>query len=177
LLDGFFIDLSNQRRIILWCLSNISAGAYRHALYLLTAPIFNHVMASLIDPDYRIVREALYVINNTVCNSIYDLSLNLYTKGLFEVLMSILNTYAKDVNLINLVFNIITSILESGQCVIGVELSENEKITRNPFSEIFISLGLAQVVEQFQLHQEEKIYEAANQILKKYFVTEDIING
>jgi len=134
-------------------------------------------MASLTDPDYRIVKEALYVINNTVCNSIYDLSLNLYTKGLFEVLMTILNTYTKDVNLINLVFNIISSILESGQCVIGIELSENEKVTRNPFSDIFISLGLASIVEQFQMHKDEKIYKAAKNILKKYFVTEDIING
>ena len=134
-------------------------------------------MASLTDPDYRIVKEALYVINNTVCNSIYDLSLNLYTKGLFEVLMTILNTYTKDVNLVNLVFNVISSILESGQCVIGIELSENEKVTRNPFSDIFISLGLASIVEQFQMHQDEKIYKAAKNILKKYFVTEDIING
>ncbi len=173
ILDFFDLILSQQKentifREVLWAVSNICAGTIEQCMKVMESPIFEKVLEYLSDPDYKIKREALLVINYYSSSNSLDMSLKLVNKGILQKICWILENDMNE-NILNLCLVVIFEFLSTGEHLKGLE-------PENRFAKIFDKCGGVSLVENLQMHNNLDIHKISLVILERFYETNEITN-
>uniref|UniRef100_A0A8C5DHJ3 Importin subunit alpha n=1 Tax=Gouania willdenowi TaxID=441366 RepID=A0A8C5DHJ3_GOUWI len=132
-----------------WALSNIAAGPCRQIQQLITCGL----LPPLVDLLKNCQREAVWAVTNLTSGGTVEQVVHLVQSGALEAIINLLQV--KDPKVVLVILDAINNLFM---------LEETEK-----FSLLFEELGGLDRIELLQSHENEMVYQAAHNLLEKYF--------
>uniref|UniRef100_A0A8C5DGL8 Importin subunit alpha n=1 Tax=Gouania willdenowi TaxID=441366 RepID=A0A8C5DGL8_GOUWI len=142
-----------------WALSNIAAGPCRQIQQLITCGLLPPLVDLLKNGDFKCQREAVWAVTNLTSGGTVEQVVHLVQSGALEAIINLLQV--KDPKVVLVILDAINNLF--------MKLEETEK-----FSLLFEELGGLDRIELLQSHENEMVYQAAHNLLEKYF--SDVLN-
>lgn len=170
-LDKLAMNLNIKKRSIkkelLWSISNLAVGTMAQADAVLTHPCLRAIIGVLEDPDFEIMKEAIYIIaNGSFCGSPEVLN-DLIDQGILEILCRLLDF--KDSRILMLVLEAISNFLKAGRTHQILQNLTSDKVGIN-----FDEAGGIAKLESLQDHPNINVYNKVTEILSKFFDAEEV---
>lgn len=146
-----------------WVTSNIAAGTPAQLAILLVVDVLPIACKLVIEDDYEVKKEALWVVTNVTEKMTPENVDYVLKSGTVKAFTSMLTT--TDVRLLSVVLRGLESLLKNA-----------EQVThdgRNPVVTQIEEINSVNAIENLQFHENQAIYNSANNILEKYFNLED----
>uniref|UniRef100_A0A8C5G178 Importin subunit alpha n=1 Tax=Gouania willdenowi TaxID=441366 RepID=A0A8C5G178_GOUWI len=137
-----------------WALSNIAAGPCRQIQQLITCGLLPPLVDLLKNGDFKCQREAVWAVTNLTSGGTVEQVVHLVQSGALEAIINLLQV--KDPKVVLVILDAINNLF--------MKLEETEK-----FSLLFEELGGLDRIELLQSHENEMVYQAAHNLLEKYF--------
>jgi len=135
-------------------------------MQVLESPVFEKVLEYLGDPDTKLKKEAVLIINSYSISNCLDMTLKLLNKSILEKICFILEN-DKDKCILHTCLVIIFEFLTTGSQLEGYE-SENRIV------KLFQRCGGVNIVEKLQMHADLEIHKMSLEILDRFYETEEI---
>uniref|UniRef100_A0A8C5DGE0 Importin subunit alpha-5-like n=1 Tax=Gouania willdenowi TaxID=441366 RepID=A0A8C5DGE0_GOUWI len=140
-----------------WALSNIAAGPCRQIQQLITCGLLPPLVDLLKNGDFKCQREAVWAVTNLTSGGTVEQVVHLVQSGALEAIINLLQV--KDPKVVLVILDAINNLFMAAE-----KLEETEK-----FSLLFEELGGLDRIELLQSHENEMVYQAAHNLLEKYF--------
>ncbi len=155
------------RKETVWSLSNVTAGTIQQIQAVLDAGLVAVVAKSLTD-HFTIQKEAVWFFAN-IANSHHEHTMKVISGGIPTLLCQVLS--CNDVELVVVILNTLNTLLFAAQ--------EEAVITghENTLTATIEECGGLDLIEKLQLHPNETVYLAANELLQAHFQADDELGG
>lgn len=169
-LPAFHFLLNHPRRAIkkeaCWCLSNITAGSVEQIQAMIAADLYPVIIQTLDAQEYEVKKEAVWCIANTTSGGTREQLRYLVDIGVLNPLCRILTLY--DVKIVTVALEAIENFLQ-----LGMDDMREKGLARNPYTDILLSNGGFELIEQLQEHQSPELYNQSVAVLETYFEVND----
>jgi hypothetical protein len=154
------------RRDALWGISNIAAGTHHEVQQVVAAPVLDRVLEAFYDNDFRVRKEAIWVISNCCSNGSYEICAKLVGKGILVIFAEMLSELNSNKH-IPALLETIRHILHSGEHI--KNLTEGQ-FQLNPFLVEFDKQdGLTRLQNLMLKFNNQEIVEQCVFIINKYY--------
>jgi len=150
-----FLPKSKIVKSVCWIFSNLALCGEKSLSDMLSQDVYESMVSLIRGNDVGIVKEAIWVILNSMISGNKEQLEKLIEKGLVEELIGTLSM--KDVNITYMVLDGLNKILNKLKSVNYLLLSTIEKLKKSSAGE---------TIEQFLIHPNPKLSELALQILR-----------
>uniref|UniRef100_A0A8D3DY12 Importin subunit alpha n=1 Tax=Scophthalmus maximus TaxID=52904 RepID=A0A8D3DY12_SCOMX len=140
-----------------WALSNIAAGPCKQIQQLITCGLLPPLVEQLRNGDFKTQREAVWAVTNFTSGGTVEQVVNLVQSGALEAIINLLQV--KDAKVILVILDAINNMFMAAE-----KLGEMEKL-----SLLVEELGGLDRIELLQNHDNEMVYQAAHNLIEKYF--------
>uniref|UniRef100_A0A8D3BK89 Importin subunit alpha n=1 Tax=Scophthalmus maximus TaxID=52904 RepID=A0A8D3BK89_SCOMX len=145
-----------------WALSNIAAGPCKQIQQLITCGLLPPLVEQLRNGDFKTQREAVWAVTNFTSGGTVEQVVNLVQSGALEAIINLLQV--KDAKVILVILDAINNMFMAAE-----KLGEMEKL-----SLLVEELGGLDRIELLQNHDNEMVYQAAHNLIEKYFGDDEI---
>lgn len=149
------------RKEVLWCFSNIAAGAVEQVCLLSEHPCMSSIISSISDPDNEVKREALWTLANMGHIRKRSLLEKLLSLRAMEALVLALDL--PDAALLLVAMEGIARLLKSAVTF------QDKAAETNDVAVLFENLEGTAKLERLQSHPSMKVYEKAVEIIGEFF--------
>lgn len=149
------------KKDVAWCLSNITAGKYEHIIDVINSPIFDKVLEFLRDIDFKVKREALWIVSNCSSCGCQDVTKTLVSVGLLDYFCETLSENSNS--------EILSVCLETLKNIfsVGDSLSDSQNI--NPYISEFEKLNGYAILENLTMNNDKDVSGLSKRILNSYW--------
>ncbi|XP_054634777.1 LOW QUALITY PROTEIN: importin subunit alpha-8 [Dunckerocampus dactyliophorus] len=145
-----------------WALSNIAAGPCKQIQQLITCGLLPPLVELLRNGDFKTQREAVWAVTNITSGGTVEQVVQLVHSGALEAIVNLLQI--KDAKIVLVILDAINNIYMAAE-----KLDEVEKL-----SLLVEELGGLDRIESLQNHENEMVYQAARNLIEKYFMQDEI---
>ncbi|GAA6232636.1 importin subunit alpha-5-like [Lates japonicus] len=145
-----------------WALSNIAAGPCKQIQQLITCGLLPPLVEQLRSGDFKTQREAVWAVTNFTSGGTVEQVVNLVQSGALEAIINLLQV--KDAKVILVILDAINNMFMAAE-----KLGETEKL-----SLLVEELGGLDRIEMLQNHDNDMVYQAAHNLIEKYFGDDDV---
>eukprot|EP00826_Nyctotherus_ovalis_P017593 TRINITY_DN15184_c0_g4_i1.p1 TRINITY_DN15184_c0_g4~~TRINITY_DN15184_c0_g4_i1.p1 ORF type:complete len:226 (+),score=77.67 TRINITY_DN15184_c0_g4_i1:25-678(+) len=158
------IDEANVRKVVVWGLSNVTAGSAKQIQVVLESGAMEKVikMAAKDSPDIR--RECIWTISNASSGASPEQAEELVRLGAAEALCWMLN--AKDAQTLS-------TTLEGIKCLLRKAATYSSESDREALQLRIELCGGLKLIEKLQAHPNPQIYQKALNVIEEYFGVEN----
>ncbi|KAM4750238.1 importin subunit alpha-8 [Anableps anableps] len=144
-----------------WALSNIAAGPCKQIQQLITCGLLPPLVEVLRNGDFKTQKEAVWAVTNFTSGGTVEQVVNLVQSGALEAILNLLQV--KDAKVILVILEAVDNMFMAAE-----KLRETEKL-----SLLIEELGGLERIEMLQNHANEMVYQAAHNLIEKYFSNRD----
>nr|XP_057945591.1 importin subunit alpha-8 isoform X2 [Doryrhamphus excisus] len=145
-----------------WALSNIAAGPCKQIQQLITCGLLPPLVELLRNGDFKTQREAVWAVTNITSGGTVEQVVQLVHSGALEAIINLLQV--KDAKTVLVILDAINNVYMAAE-----KLGEIEKL-----SLLVEELGGMDRIEGLQNHENEMVYQAAHNLIEKYFMQDEI---
>ncbi|MED6241241.1 Importin subunit alpha-1 [Ataeniobius toweri] len=145
-----------------WALSNIAAGPCKQIQQLITCGLLPPLVEVLRNGDFKTQKEAVWAVTNFTSGGTVEQVVNLVQSGALEAIINLLQV--KDAKVILVILEAVNNMFMAAE-----KLGETEKL-----SLLIEELGGLERIEMLQNHSNEMVYQAAHNLIEKYFSDGDL---
>uniref|UniRef100_A0A673AJ31 Importin subunit alpha n=1 Tax=Sphaeramia orbicularis TaxID=375764 RepID=A0A673AJ31_9TELE len=140
-----------------WALSNIVAGPCKQIQQVITCGLLPLLVELLRTGDFKTQREAVWAVTNFTSGGTVEQVVQLVQSGALEAIIDLLQV--KDAKVILVILEAINNMLLAAE-----KIRETEKLTL-----LIEEMGGLDRIEMLQNHSNEMVYQAAHNLIEKYF--------
>ncbi|XP_012722460.2 importin subunit alpha-8 [Fundulus heteroclitus] len=145
-----------------WALSNIAAGPCKQIQQLITCGLLPPLVEVLKNGDLKSQREAVWAVTNFTSGGNVEQVVQLVKSGALEAIIKLLKV--KDAKIILVILEAVNNMFLAAE-----KLGETERLC------LFVEqLGGLEQIEMLQNHANEIVYQAAHNLIQKYFSDGDL---
>ncbi|XP_038146597.1 importin subunit alpha-8 [Cyprinodon tularosa] len=145
-----------------WALSNIAAGPCKQIQQLITCGLLPPLVEVLRNGDFKTQKEAVWAVTNFTSGGTVEQVVKLVQSGALEAIINLLQV--KDAKVILVLLEAVNNIFMAAE-----KLGETEKLCL-----LIEELGGLERLEVLQNHPNEMVYQAAHDLIQKYFNDDDV---
>ncbi|XP_041838119.1 importin subunit alpha-8 [Melanotaenia boesemani] len=147
-----------------WALSNIAAGPCKQIQQLITCGLLPPLVELLRNGDFKTQKEAVWVVTNFTSGGTVEQVVHLVQSGALEAVIDLLQV--KDAKVILVILEAINNMFLAAE-----KLGETAKL-----SLLIEELGGLERIEMLQNHDNDLVYQAAHNLIEKYFSDDDQVD-